>query len=388
VAAWIVLLALAGDEWPRWRGADGGGVSREGVDPAAIAKPKVVFRTSLGEGLASLAVAGGRLVTMGNQGGQDLVLCLDARTGKPLWKHAYRCAAGNFYGPRATPTVADGRVYALSRTGQAWCLDAADGAVAWQADLGRLHGAKPGDYGITGSPLVLGDAVIFNAGSRGIALDRKTGAKLWAGPAGIGGFASPVAFEQDGKPLVALFTAEGLDVLDPATGTASASFPWKTPFDANAADPLVFDGKVFLSSGWERGCALLKFDGRRCSTLWQNAELRSQFASPVLHEGHLYGIDDNTPNGQLKCLDAATGKAKWSQKGGFGALLLAGTTLLSVDRAGVLVAVEASPAGYKELARAPVLGRSAKNWTAPVLSDGLLYCRDSDGVLVALEARR
>jgi outer membrane protein assembly factor BamB len=379
----VALAVLAQTDWPRWRGADGSGVSAESWTPQALARPKVAFRAQVGEGLASVAVAGGRLYTLGNQGGQDVVSCLDARTGKPVWRHAYRCAAGSFFGPRATPTVADGRVYTLSRNGLVFALDAATGEAKWQADLVRQFGARVGDYGITGSPLVLGDALVFNACAKGVALRRATGEKLWASAAGTGGFASPVAVEAS----VALFTASALCLLDPASGKETASFPWQTSFDANAADPLFFDGHLFITSGWDKGCALLKLSGGRLSTVWQNAELRSQIATPVHLDGHLYGIDDNTPNGQLKCLEAKTGKTKWALKGGFGNVLAAGGKLLSIDKAGALVAVEADPVACKEVARVQVLGRQAKNWLAPVLCDGLLYCRDSDGLLIALDVR-
>jgi len=383
----LISASAGADDWPRFRGADGSGVSRETWKPESLARPKVAFRLQLGEGLSSVAIAGGRLTTVGNQDGKDVVSCFDAKTGKPVWRQAYRCAAGNFNGPRATPTVDGGLVYTLSRNGQAFAFDAATGESRWQADLMADFGAKNSDYGITGSPLVLGDAVIYNAGSRGIALDRKSGKKLWTSAPGTGGFASPVAIELSGKPAVALFCAGELAILEPATGRLISTFAWKTPFDANAADPLFFDGKLFITSGWDRGCALLSLAGDRLAPVWQNTELRSQLATPVVWEGHLYGIDDNTPNGQLRCLDAATGKTKWTRKGGFGNLLLADGRLLTIDKQGTLVVAAADPAAYKELARVPLLGSRAKNWIAPVLSDGLLYCRDSEGMLIVLDVR-
>jgi outer membrane protein assembly factor BamB len=375
----FLLLALQ-EDWPRWRGSDGTGVSKEALKAEALARPKVLFRAQLGEGLSSVSIVDGRLYTLGNQGGQDVVSCLDAKTGKPAWRYAYKCPAGNFNGPRATPTVHEGLVYALSRNGQAFCLDAATGEVKWQADLVAKYGAKTGDYGITGSPLLLGDAVVYNACAKGVALQRATGEKIWASAAGTGGFASPVAV----GPSIALFTASFLSLVDPATGRETASFGWQTSFDANAADPVSFDGHLFITSGWDKGCALLKLDGGRLSPVWQNAELRSQIASPVYLDGQLYGIDDNTPNGQLKCLDAKTGKVKWVRKGGFGNLLAAGGRLLSIDKTGALVVVDTDG---KDVAKAQVLGRQAKNWTAPVLCGGLLYCRDSEGLLICLDLR-
>lgn len=379
MAALLLLLALQ-EDWPRWRGADGSGISPAPLKAEALARPKVLFRAQLGEGLSSVSIVGGKLYTLGNQGGQDVVSCLDAKTGKPVWRFPYKCPAGNFNGPRATPSVHEGVVYTLSREGQAFALDAATGAPKWQADFVRQFGAKTGDYGITGSPLVLGDSVVYNACAKGVALKRATGEKLWASAGGTSGFASPLAVEGS----IALFTASALSLLDPASGRELGAFGWQTSFDANAADPVFFDGHLFITSGWDKGCALLKLEGNRLSSLWQNTELRSQIASPVYLDGRLFGIDDNTPNGQLKCLDAKTGKPLWSRKGGFGNLLAAGGKLLSIDRTGLLVVVDADG---KDVAKVPVLGRSAKNWTAPVLCDGLLYCRDSEGLLVCLDLR-
>jgi outer membrane protein assembly factor BamB len=387
IAVFAASSVGRGDDWPRWRGADGKGLSSESWKPDALARPKMLFHVQVGEGVCSVSIFGGFLYTVGNQNGTDIVSCLDARTAKVRWRHIYRCPVGNFWGPRATPTVDDGLVYTLSRNGQAFALDAATGEVKWQADLMTEHGAKNNDYGITGSPLVVGDVVIYNANTRGLALERKSGKKVWSSPSGYGGFASPVQFDRGGKPAVALFCAAELCLLDPATGRTFATFPWKTSFDANAADPVFFDDKVFITSGWDRGCALLSLAGDRLTQVWQSTEMRSQIATPVYREGHLYGIDDNTPNGQLRCLDAATGRTKWTRKGGFGNLLIADGRIVSVDRQGTLVVLAADPTACRELAHVQVLGSKARNWIAPVLSDGLLYLRDSEGTLVCLEVR-
>ncbi|HLY10028.1 MAG TPA: PQQ-binding-like beta-propeller repeat protein [Planctomycetota bacterium] len=390
----LALMGLAfvqrpsmADDWPRWRGPDGNGVSSEAWKPESLTRPKMLFHVQVGEGVCSMAIVAGRLYTAGNQGGQDVISCLDAKTGKPLWRHVYRCPVGNFWGPRATPTVDGGIVFTLSRNGQAFALDAGTGEVRWQTDLIAELGAKNTDYGITGSPLVLTDRVVYNANTRGLALDKNTGKKLWSSPSGFGGFASPVGFDHQGKPAVALFCATELSLVDAGTGQSFASYPWKTSFDANAADPVFFDGKIFITSGWDHGCALLSLSGDKLTSVWQNTEMRSQLATPVYHEGHLYGIDDNTPNGQLRCLDAATGRTKWTKKGGFGNVVVAEGRILTIDKQGVLVVVAADPAAYKELARLPILGSKARNWIAPVLSDGLLCCRDSEGTLIGLDVR-
>jgi outer membrane protein assembly factor BamB len=382
-------LSVRADDWPRWRGPEGNGVSREADwRPQALAPaPKVLWKTLVGEGHSSLLVAGGRLYTMGNQGGKDVVQCLDAEKGRRLWSYGYACPAGNFNGTRATPALDGGLLYTLSRNGHAFCFEADSGKARWQKNLVSDFGAKNTDYGITGTPLVCGDAVVYNAGASGLALHKATGEKLWASAAGLPGFASPVPFRQQARECVALFGATELCVLDVKTGERLGAVAWRTPFDANSADPLFFDGKLFITSAWERGCALLDVSGSGVRTVWENKNFRGHFASPVYWDGFIYGIDSNTPNGELRCLDAASGQMKWTQKGGFENLIVAGGRILAIDRRGVLTVAEASPAGYKEIARAAVLSSRAKNWTAPVLANGLLYCRNGDGELVCLDVR-
>ena len=393
--AFVVLAGLfallspsAGSDWTRWRGPANNGISLEtDWKPEALARPKIRWRTNVGIGLSCVTVAGDRLYTVGNFGGRDIVSCLDAKTAKPIWRQMYRCPAGNFYGPRATPALDGGLLYTLSRNGQAFCFEADTGKIKWQKNLIKEFRARNTDYGITGSPLIVGDAVIYNACTSGIALNKLTGEKIWASRPGLCSFASPVSFELNGKTCVAIFSAAGLFVLDVATGEELHSIPWRTPFDANAADPLFFDGKIFITTGWERGCALIDLSAGRGRQIWENKNLRSQFASPIYLDGHIYGIDDNTPNGQLRCIDARTGEGKWAMKGGFASLVMAGGKLIAMDKRGVLHIVEADPTAYKELAKATVLTRSAKNWTSPVLANGFIYCRDGKGNLVSLDVR-
>ena len=384
----LLLCDVHGSDWTRWRGPENNGISRETEwRPEALTRPKIRWRTNVGTGLSCVSVAGDRLYTVGNHGGRDLVSCLDTKTAKPIWRYAYRCSAGNFYGPRATPTLDGGLLYTLSRNGHAFCFEAETGKVRWQKDLIREFGAKNTDYGITGSPLIVDDAVFYNACVSGIALNKATGEKIWASGKGLCGFASPVQVTLGEKTCVGIFSAGGLFVVDAATGAQVYATAWKTPFDANAADPVFFDGKVFLTSGWERGCALIDLSGGRGRTLWENKNLRSQISSPIYFNDHLYGIDDNTPNGQLRCLDARTGEGKWAKKGGFASLVMAGGRLIALDKRGTLIVAEADPSGYKELARVTILTRTAKNWTAPVLANGFLYCRNGKGDLISLDVR-
>jgi len=391
---WIALAcwsgtSVAASDWSRWRGPHGTGISSESDwRPQALSGAvKAKWRTNLGLGVCSVSIAGKRLYTLGNVGGSDNVYCLDAETGKLIWRFPYPCPAGNFYGPRATPTLDGGLLYTLSRKGDALCLDAESGKLKWAKDLMREFKAQATDYGLCGSPLIVGDLVLYNALESGIAFNKLTGEKVWASATGPGGYATPTAFRMKEKDLVAIFGARALHIVEPATGKKLSSFSWQTEFDGNAADPAFTDEKLFITSGWERGCALLDVSGPSAKAVWENKNLRGHLSSPIYLNGWIFGIDDNTPNGQLKCLDAKTGEVKWAQKGMFESMSVAGERILALDKKGFLVVAEASPKEYKEIARTPVLNSKARNWTAPVLANGLLYCRNSDGDLVCIDVR-
>ncbi len=390
LAACIATLCRAdASDWARWRGPDGNGISAEkDWKPEALAgSPKIKWKASLGVGHSSVSVAGKALFTMGNQGGKDIIYCLDPETGKEIWRFGYPCQPGDYSGPRSTPVFDGGLVYTLSRDGEAYCLDAKTGRARWQANLSRQHGATRIQWGMAGSPLVFGNIVIYNARAGGLALEKTTGRKVWAGLAGGCGYASPVLFKLKGADCVALFSAEELLVADAKTGRKLHSYSWQTQYDVNAADPAYFDGKLFITSGYDRGCTLIDLAGPQPQGLWENRNLRCHFSSPIYLDGHIYGVDGNTGSGQLKCLEAKTGDVKWSQGGGFENLTVAGGRILAIDSRGVLSVAEASPSGYKEIARASVLSGRAKNWTAPVLANGLIYCRNGDGELVCLDVR-
>ena len=384
-----MCLSFASD-WARWRGPEGNGISSEtDWKPQALAAPKFLWKARLGEGYSCVSVAEKRLYTMGNQDGNDLVYCLDAVTGKEAWKHAYPCAPGGrgYQGPRATPVVDGGLVYTLSNEGHAFCLEAATGKVKWQKNLQRDLRTENVTWGFAGSALVVGDAVYYNAGAGGVALNKTTGNKIWDGGGGQGGYSTPVHFKHEGKELLALFGRAEVLVVEAATGKKLISYPWETEYDVNVADPIYFDGKLFITSGYDRGCALLDLAGGSAKPVWENREMRGHFATPVYLNGHLYGVDGNTGGGQLRCIDAKTGSVQWTNRGRQENLMAAGGKLIVVDGAGALTVVEANPAAYKVVAKGTVLAGRAKNWTMPVLANGLIYCRNSEGDLVCVDAR-
>src|SRR6185295_9969903 len=293
-------VAAPASDWSRWRGPEGTGVSAEkGWKPQALAAAKVKWKASVGKGHSCLAVTEKRLYTMGNPGNTDVVCCLDTATGKEIWKYSYPCDQGNFEGPRATPVVDGDSVYTLSREGLALCLEAATGKVKWQKNLIKDFAASNITWGFAGSPLVMDKAVVYNARASGLALDKLTGEKIWEGGGGQCGYAAPVRFTHKGKDSLAFFSFKDVVVVDAQTGEKQLSHPWMTQYDVNAADPLYFDGKLFITSGYEHGCALLDLSGKNVKQLWENQNMRGHFASPIYLDGYIYGVDGQTRQGQL-----------------------------------------------------------------------------------------
>jgi outer membrane protein assembly factor BamB len=391
VAASCFLHSLAhAVDWPQWRGINRDGISSEKISPASWGKdgPKQLWRKEVGTGASSVAVSGGRLYTVGNKGGMDVVFCLDAATGAEIWRHSYPQGldARQFEGgPAGTPTVDGDRVYTLSHEGDLFCLAAASGKVLWRKNLQRDFGGIRPHWGYSGSPLVDGNLVIVDAGGPGastVALDKTTGAVKWKVGSDGAGYSSPVALNLAGTRCVAIFKADVLVGLNAANGQELWRYRWETHADINAATPIVFGDKIFITSGYGVGCALLQVRPGNVTGLWRNKNLRSQLASPVLVQGYIYGIDGNVGKGELRCLESGNGQIKWRQNIGGGALIAAGGYLVAMNERGELIVAEASPTSYHEVARAQVLG--GHSWVAPAVANGKIYCKNNRGTLVCL----
>jgi outer membrane protein assembly factor BamB len=377
-------------DWPQWRGINRDGISSEKISPASWGKegPKQLWRKDVGTGASSVAVSGGRLYTVGNKGGMDVVYCLDAATGAEIWRHSYQQArdARQFEGgPAGTPTVDGDRVYTLSHEGDLFCLSAASGKVLWSKNLSRDFGGIRQHWGYAGSPLVDGNLLILDAGGSGtstVALDKTTGAVKWKAGSDGAGYSSPVAFNLAGTRCIAVFKEAALVGLNAANGQELWRYRWETYADVNAATPIVLDDKIFITSGYGTGCALLQVRPGKVTQLWGNKNLSSQLASPVLVQGHIYGIHGNVGKGDLRCLELGNGAIKWKQKIGGGTLMAASGYLLAMSERGELIVVEASPTSYREVARAQVLG--GHSWVAPAVANGKIYCKNNQGALVCL----
>ncbi|MHC4496650.1 MAG: outer membrane protein assembly factor BamB family protein, partial [Planctomycetota bacterium] len=273
-------------------------------------------------------------------------------------------------------------VYTLSKMGSLFCLDAAKGTVIWQKELSKDMGNDLPTWHFSGSPLVVGDMLVLNIGDAGLALNKNTGATIWANGKGKCGYATPVPFVMGGQRGVAIFGFDSVMALEPNDGKKLWQFKWKTKNDVNAADPVIYDKYVFISSGYGRGCALLEINSGQVTKVWESKVIRNHFNCSVLYEGFLYGFDER----ELKCIAPQDGAEKWGDKSlGKGALMMStdGRMIIMSDK-GELVIAQANPQQFKVLARAQILPKS-KCWTTPVLANGRIYARNAAGDLVCVD---
>lgn len=393
---WCVLgaataaMSVHGDDWPVWRGPNANGISEEsGWNPAGAS---VAWTKELGAGYSAVSVKGDRLYTMGHKPGEDkrgedVVYCLNAKTGEEIWIYSYSAETGDYKGPRATPVLDGDRLYTVSQDGLVVCLDATDGKAVWQMNVLEATGNENIKWGVASSAVIVGDLFLLNIGDSGVALKKAGGTVAWEST-GKGSYASPVVFDHKGRKVAAVFSAPGLQVVDALTGEKISSVEWKTSYDINGADPLVIGEKIFISSGYKHGCAMFDFSSGSLEKVWENDLMRNQFSSSVYLDGHIYGVDGQVKSkGALRCISAADGSETWNEVVGFGSLMAADGKLIVLNEEGTLYFVEASPEKYNELSKLET-GLTKLCWTSPVLANGMVYCRNDKGTLVAVDVSK
>ncbi len=370
------------EDWPYFRGPERDGTTTASLpDGWGERELEIAWEASVGWGFSAIAVSDGKAFVMGNQDDKDILYCFDAESGELIWKESYpenRWPRQYEGGPNASPVIHNNRVYTFSKTGKIFARDVEDGSVIWEVDTAERYGINTTTWGLSGSPLIVDDRVVFNAGSYGIAFDKVSGEKVWRNGTGPGGYATPVKFERGGRTMLAMFVRRELAIVDPGDGNVVARYPWRTNHDVNASDPIVAGDRIFISSGYGKGCALIEFGG---SEVWSSTALRTQMNGAVLWDGYLYGFDDSR---RLRCLDFATGEVRWEQGGlGKGTLIVADEKLVVLSENGLLVIAEATPEGYNKLSEKKVL--DGRCWTMPVMAGGRIYARNAEGHVVCVE---
>ena len=381
-----LVFSLQASDWPNFRGPNYDGIySEPGLKlDFRKNKPKRVWEVDVKTGFSSISTSKGKVYTMGHSGGKDYVFCINDSTGRVVWKKSYRAELQpNMYegGPNATPTVHDGLVYTFGKHGQFHCWDANRGTEKWSVNVSEKYGYRAPSWGFTSSPYIKGDLVILNAGSAGIAFNRKSGKLAWKSNGGGAAYASPVPYKSGSKDAFLLFSAKTLKCLEASNGKAIWEVNWETAHDVNGGDPVLSGKDVFISSGYGRGAGLVSVNGRSANIKWSNKVMRNHFSSSVVVKGYAYGIDGNTGDGGagLKCVRLSDGQEMWSEEMGFGSLTMANDKLLVLTARGQLISVDANPNAYKDNGRVQILG--GKCWTSPIVSNGHVYARNAKGDL-------
>jgi outer membrane protein assembly factor BamB len=403
LAAAFVLAATDGTtagDWPQWRGPTRDGFTRLDALPdklPATLTPR--WRQPIGGGYGGIAVAGGRVYVMDRQKEPrevERVLCLEAATGRPVWDHAYPVTYGKLdygNGPRATPTVRAGRVYANGALGRLSCLDAATGKEIWSRDTVKDFRGRVPTWGHSCSPLVDEGRVIVQPGGTPdaclVALDAATGKEVWRSLSDRPGYSSPVLLSGKGWRELLYWTAENLACLEPATGKVL----WKVPFspidyDVAISDP-VFDGGVVLVSNYWTGSKAVRLDarGQNPEVAWEGKQLSLLMSTPLVRNGHAYALDRFRG---LKCIDLRTGSVKWEGEhvtprgtNPQASLVWAGEKALILNEKGELLLAGLTPEGFRGLGKAAILGGQV--WAHPAYANGCVFARsDTEIVCVPL----
>lgn len=391
LVAFVGIGQALGADWPCYRGPDHNGISQETDWNSSWGQdgPKTLWKASVGIGYSTTAVADGRAYNMGNSGKAtniDTVYCFDAVSGKELWKHSYPCPLQPKYyqgGTLSTPTVHAGKVYTLSKMGDFFCLDAKTGNVLWQKQLNKDLGCELPVWHFSSSTLIVGDLAIVNVGTAGLAMNKDTGDVVWQTGKGKCGYATPVPFTMDGKPGLAMFGEVALLAVNPSDGKELWQYPWHTKPEVNAADPIVAGNRVFISSGYNHGCTLIEVANGQPKEVWASKVMAMQINSPILRDGYVYGFDESV----FKCVKLDDGAEQWRDKSlGKGSLMMSddGRLILMSDN-GQLVVAKADPQKFDVQARAQVLPKG-QCWTSPVLANGRIYVRNTDGDFACLDA--
>ena len=431
-----LILSAAGslghaDDWPQWLGPQRDGVWRETgiVEKFPVEGPRIRWRTPIGGGYTGPAVAGGRVYVMdrqrpsgagkpgnafqrGQNPGTERVLCLNESDGAILWKHEYDCPYTVSYaaGPRATPVVAEGKVYTLGAEGNLLCLDATNGRVLWSRDFKKDFGARTPVWGFAGHPLLDGQKLICLVGgedSLAVAFDKATGKELWrALSAREPGYCPPTIISAGGTRQLIIWHPESVNSLDPETGKVHWSHSWAIRSGLTIATPRQAGDMLLLSSFYNSShCFRLDAAKPAAELAWQgtrNSErntdtLHSLMSTPFIENGHIYGV---CSYGQLRCLKLETGERVWDTlaattrdgkevRWGNAFLIKQGDRFFLANELGDLIIARLTPKGYEEISRTRLIEpdntdpRRTVVWSHPAFANQCVYARNDREIVCA-----
>lgn len=395
VLIWIGLgtFPVVAQDWPQWRGPQRSGLSVEtGLLKSwpAEGPPRSWSISGLGEGYGSLAIKGDRILLQGTTGGASVVFCLSRQNGRTIWSAALgpKVSESRGNGPRGTPTIDDDRVYVLTENGDLACLRLRDGSSIWRKNILREFAASNPNWMISESPLIDGERVIVSPGGRNagmVAFNKMTGSRIWVTQdlSDEAAYSSPIIVDVGGIRTILNFTANAAVGIRASDGKLMFSYDRAANGTANCATPVYAENKVFFSSAYGTGGALLNLRAEggtvKADEVYFTREMMNHHGGMVLVNGYLYGFS----NSILTCLDFATGKKQWSNRSvGKGALTYADGMLYLIGENHVVGLAEANPTAYVERGRFQIEDLGRPSWAHPVIAGGQLFVRNQGSLTV------
>ncbi|WP_240772883.1 PQQ-binding-like beta-propeller repeat protein [Phragmitibacter flavus] len=367
------------------------GVEMELVSDWKAAAPKEMWRQPIGAGWSAFAVVGGRAFTQEQRGAEELVTCYELLTGRLLWSHSDAAHFTQWQGgegPRATPTVVDGRVYSYGATGILNCLEMRTGKLVWSRKVLEEVGSENLEWGTSSSPLVFDDKVVVTGGSTSgavlLAFARDSGEPVWKAGSDEASYASPLLATLAGRRVILSNNARSLTFHDPATGVLVAEHEWGDARWPKASQPVVMPGdRLFLSGGYGMGCQMVQVtaageEGKLAvAELWRGLKLKTQFNSASFGGEFLFGLDD----GRMACIDPANGDRLWKEgRFGSGQSLMVNDGLVIIQsEPGPVYLASVKREGFEELGKLEAL--SSKTWNHPTLAGRYLLVRNDREVV-------
>lgn len=382
LAVAMIVPARSAD-WPQFRGPQADGISKEKLANINWQQkaPDLLWKIDLNdESYSGPSVVGNKVYIVGHASDSDIIKCLDLKTGTTAWDFTYPDPGNSNFGyTRATPSVSKGLLVTLSRQGLVFCLDAKTGKLIWKRDLIKDFGGSMPNWGHSASPLIDGTKVIVSPGGKDAsvaALDLKTGETIWqGGGSDAASYSTPIKAQILGSWQYIILSASLLKGIDIRNGQVLWQSEFKTNGGINIPMPIVIGNSVFITASYGMGSALIDIlPNVTTAVKWRNKNMLAHFSTPILMNGYIYGVGDP---GKLMCIDPNDGSQKWAVEGfEKGPSLAIGRYLLTlVGNTGELVLSKPSPEKYQELCRMPTLG--GQSWTAPVFANGMLLIRNT-----------
>ena len=387
-------LGSATEDWPRWRGPRGDGITREAIpDQWPAGGPKQLWAADVGLGYSSPVAAAGRIYLFSMSDRTDTLTAFDANSGKIVWSvEGGEGFTKSYVGTRATPAIDGDRIYTYGGQGDLTCRDLANGRERWKLNVLKETGSENIGWGMASTPLVTESVVHVQSGSGGsvaVAVDKISGKVVWKSQAtGKGGYAHPILADVAGSKQLVIFAGTAIIGMDPRTGATLWQYPWQTSYDVNATTPIYHDGRLFLSSEYDHGCIQLQLSPTAAVKVWENQNVLSKFNAPVLDGGYLYANSAGT----LVCVSWADGSLKWKATDsklrlGIGGSLIrgGGDKLVTMSERGKLSLVRASPAGVQLIGQGEVV-EGKEVWSTPLIYGGRVYAKGAQE-LVCMELK-